>query len=62
MKIIASGEYCITGGQDRIPRLWNPHRIDEGDPTSGTLVKSYPGPHNYEIRDIAMYILCVFHW
>jgi len=38
------GEYAMTGGRDRTPRLWNPHK--------GNLVQEYKGVHGYEILDI----------
>ena len=43
----ADGTYALTGGQDRVVRLWNPH--------TGNLIKSYEGAHGYEIADIAEY-------
>jgi mitogen-activated protein kinase organizer 1 len=39
------GNYCLSGGQDKIIRLWNPHK--------GLLIKTYPG-HGYEVNDIAV--------
>jgi mitogen-activated protein kinase organizer 1 len=42
----ADGSYALSGGQDRIVRLWNPHK--------GSLVMEYSGAHGYEIADIAV--------
>lgn len=48
------GKYCVTAGQDRTVRLYNPHRGDPdkegrarapGQLEEGLLVKSYAGPH-----------------
>jgi len=39
------GTYCLSGGKDKIIRLWNPHR--------GICIKTYPG-HGYEVNDIAV--------
>lgn len=39
------GNYCLSGGQDKIIRLWNPHK--------GLCIKTYPG-HGYEVNDIAV--------
>lgn len=46
-KFTADGTYCMTGGQDRTIRLWNPHR--------GLFIKQYTGTHNYEINDICIF-------
>lgn len=40
-----NGGYCLTGGQDRCIKLWNPHK--------GTLVKSYTG-HSQGVHDITV--------
>eukprot|EP00741_Cyanophora_paradoxa_P008881 tig00001408_g8598.t1 len=39
----SDGSYCLTGGQDRLIKLWNPHK--------GLCVKTYKG-HGYEVFDI----------
>lgn len=39
----------MTGGKDRIVRLWNPHK--------GLHIKEYKGIHGYEILDIKMCVL-----
>lgn len=38
-----AGQYCISGGQDRSIRLWNP--------TRGIEVKKYEG-HGYEVLSV----------
>jgi len=40
-----SAKYVLTGGQDRLVRLWNPHL--------GTEIKSYSA-HGYEVLSISM--------
>lgn len=45
------GSYCMSGGQDKAVRLWNPHK-DAGD-TATNLVHEYHG-HNYDVRGIAI--------
>eukprot|EP01083_Nonionella_stella_P030811 84404_1 len=47
VRFTKDGTYCLSGGQDRIVRLWNPHK--------GLLIKQYAGAHGYEIRDIAVH-------
>eukprot|EP00927_Polykrikos_kofoidii_P057562 TRINITY_DN51702_c0_g1_i1.p1 TRINITY_DN51702_c0_g1~~TRINITY_DN51702_c0_g1_i1.p1 ORF type:complete len:411 (-),score=47.07 TRINITY_DN51702_c0_g1_i1:10-1212(-) len=39
-----NGRYLISASQDKTLRLWNPH--------SGTHIKTFNGPHNYEINDV----------
>eukprot|EP00474_Spongospora_subterranea_P010754 CRZ11212.1 hypothetical protein [Spongospora subterranea] len=41
----SDGNYAISGGRDKIIRLWNTEK--------GTLIKEYSGAHGYEVRDIA---------
>ncbi|CAM9218531.1 unnamed protein product [Phaeothamnion confervicola] len=59
-RLTDDGKYCLTAGQDRTIRLWNPHRDDAEGKTGrgglalGALIKSYMGPHGYEIRDVAI--------
>lgn len=40
-------QYVLTGGQDRVVRLWSA--------SSGNLIKDYPG-HGYEILGIAVFV------
>lgn len=42
-----TAKYLLSGGQDRIIRLWNP--------SVGTLVKAYSG-HGYEVSSITVYV------
>ena len=49
----SDGNYILSGGHDKIVRLWNHNRDDEH-----RLVKEYAGPHGYEIREIAVYESC----
>jgi len=50
-KFNAPGTYCMTGGQDKMVRLWNPHK--ERSEAGTNLVHEYHG-HNYEVRDISI--------
>lgn len=43
------GAYCITGGEDRAIRLWNPHRGE----TAGTPIKEYTA-HNQRVLDVTI--------
>jgi len=45
VKFNVEGNYCLSGGQDKIIRLWNPHKA--------ICIKTYPG-HGYEVTDIAV--------
>ena len=45
---LESGEYCMSGSQDRKVYLWNPF---SNDPE--TLIQTYTG-HSWEINDISM--------
>lgn len=38
------GDYCLSGGQDRTIRLWNPE--------TGLQIKDYSGEHGYEVLDL----------
>lgn len=42
----STGAYCMSGGQDRLVRLWNPHK--------GTLIKTYALQHGYDIHSVQM--------
>jgi len=42
-----NGRYCMSTSQDKSIRLWNPH--------SGVHVKTYTGPHNQEVNDVAIW-------
>ncbi|CAN0300228.1 unnamed protein product [Ectocarpus sp. 12 AP-2014] len=62
VRFTGDGKYCLVAGQDRTVRLYNPHRADpdkEGTTKAGELeqallVKSYAGPHGYEVLDVAV--------
>jgi mitogen-activated protein kinase organizer 1 len=57
----SDGQYCLTGGDDRVIRLWNPHRVDGDVPPNGTSpptpqrtpIKSYAS-HNQRVFDVAI--------
>lgn len=54
MMMTGDGSYCMTcGASDKCIKLWNPHR-DDPTGTSTLLLKTYKGPHGYEIHDVAM--------
>lgn len=47
----------MTAGADRCVKLWNPHRPAEAPAPASSgalLVKTYTGPHGYEINDVAI--------
>ncbi|TFJ83470.1 hypothetical protein NSK_005239 [Nannochloropsis salina CCMP1776] len=50
------GTYCMTGGQDKSIKLWNPFRpsADANKAGEAMLVQTFTGPHGYEIRDVAI--------
>eukprot|EP00056_Hartaetosiga_gracilis_P001743 m.47269 g.47269 ORF g.47269 m.47269 type:complete len:309 (-) comp10754_c0_seq2:107-1033(-) len=43
-KFNGNGRYCLTGGKDRLVKLWNPH--------TQLLIKTYKG-HGFEVTDVA---------
>jgi len=43
---IDDGEYCLTAGNDKLVKLWNPHR--------GRQIKTYAG-HGREVAAVAVY-------
>ena len=48
VKYNADGNYCMSAGEDRTIKLWNP--------TKQKLIHSFSGGHNREVFDIAMYV------
>lgn len=63
------GAYCMTAGEDKTIRLWNPHKADprivlpstsqiatssSSGPQQALCVQSYPGIHGYKVLDIAI--------
>jgi len=52
------GNYCMTAGDDRSVRLFNPHKDDPSKPggasSEALLIKTYSGTHGYEILDVAI--------
>ena len=51
------GNYCMSCGDDKTLRLWNPLKDDLGGNVSSALqIKSYGGVHGYGILD-----LCITH-
>ena len=52
------GNYCMTAGDDRSVRLFNPHKVDPSKPggvsSEALLIKTYSGVHGYEILDVAI--------
>lgn len=53
IRFTSDGEYCISCGDDRSLRLWNPHKDDPSQPGTALLIKSYTGVHGYQIFDVA---------
>ncbi|KAK2194355.1 bifunctional WD40 repeat/WD40 repeat [Babesia duncani] len=46
VKFDSSGTYCLTAGNDRCVRLWNPRRK--------LFIKRFFGPHNYQVNDVCL--------
>lgn len=47
------GVYCMTCGNDRTIRLWNPQKLLPIKMYSGNLT-AYTGPHNHEVNCVAI--------
>lgn len=64
VRFTKDGNYCLTGGDDRVVRLWNPHKDDPAatsitntnaaGPKNALLIKKYEGMHGYSILDVAV--------
>ena len=54
VRFTVDGNYCITAGDDRTVRLWNPHKDAPNDAGRALLIKSYGGVHGYPILDVAV--------
>lgn len=57
LALTKDGKYCLTGGRDRTIRLYNPRKDQGGEGSDGPaalLIKSYAGPHGYEVLDLAV--------
>jgi len=48
------GAYCVTAGDDRTVRLWNPHKSTPEKQDVGLLIKAYGGQHAHAILDVAI--------
>ncbi|XP_952870.1 uncharacterized protein TA07175 [Theileria annulata] len=46
IKFDSTGVYCMTAGNDRTVRLWNPSKKLH--------IKKFFGPHNYEVNDVCL--------
>lgn len=44
LAVTQNDRYLLSASQDKTLRLWNPH--------TGVHVKTYSGPHNYEVNDV----------
>ncbi len=42
VRFTGDGQYCLSGGRDKLVRLWNPQ--------TGLLIKAYKG-HGFEVND-----------
>lgn len=49
MYSLGRGEYCLSGGQDRKVKLWNPFL----NSSEAALIQTYSG-HSWEVYDISM--------
>ena len=62
VRFTVDGNYCLSAGDDRTVRLWNPHKdspsISAAAAASAVpralLVKAYGGVHGYSILDVAI--------
>ncbi|AFZ81053.1 WD domain, G-beta repeat domain-containing protein [Theileria equi strain WA] len=57
VKFDSSGVYCMTAGNDRTIRLWNPSKqlhIKKFFGKVPILVTCVAGPHNYEVNDVCL--------
>ena len=54
VRFSADGKYCMTGGDDRMIMLWNPHKNDPSNPGSALHIKTYSGVHGYSVLDVAI--------
>ena len=53
----SDGEYCMTAGDDRVVKLWNPHKAALGGSeqcTQSVPIKEYSSAHNQRILDVAI--------
>jgi mitogen-activated protein kinase organizer 1 len=48
------GNYCMTCGDDRSLRLWNPVKPGQADNSKALLIKTYTGVHGYGILDLCI--------
>ena len=49
------GNYCMTAGDDRTVKLFNPHKDDPSQPNhEALLIKNYTGVHGYPILDVVI--------
>lgn len=46
VRMSATGEYALSGGQDRTVQLWNPAKEKH--------IKTYSGAHGREVKDVQM--------
>ena len=61
-RFTADGTYCLTGGDDRTIKLWNPHKADPsaarylayGSDDVALMVKSYEGVHGYAVLSLCI--------
>lgn len=70
VRLTHDGAYCMTAGEDRTLKLWNPHKEDpryQGkqdtvsssstsmqDPPKALCVQTYGGVHGYKVLDVAI--------
>jgi mitogen-activated protein kinase organizer 1 len=70
VRMTHDGAYCMTAGEDRTIRLWNPHKVDpraeasSANPLSSSssdmqiprslCVQTYAGVHGYKVLDVAI--------
>ena len=65
VRFTKDGNYCMSAGDDRIVRLWNPHKDDPSAAVAAAAteteaggraltIKKYEGIHGYSILDVAI--------
>ncbi len=58
VRLSHDGNYCMTAGDDRSVKLFNPHKDDPsqsaGNRHEALLIKNYTGVHGYQILDVVI--------
>lgn len=54
VRFTRDGNYCMTAGDDRSVKLFNPHRDDQKSENGALLIKTYSGVHSYPVYALAV--------